>query len=279
MSAVIPKPAAAAHAGRTRSRLSGVIGRHFYTVGMTLLVLAIWQLGVQLLHIPDFLLPSPSDILRTLVADWRSIGLNLLPTFAEILGGFLLSICIGIPIAVLIVFSPIAERVLYPPLVASQAVPKIAVAPLFVVWMGYGLTPKIWIAFLIAFFPIVIDTVSGLRSIQPEMLQLGRSMGGGTLRVFLKLRMPNALPHLFSGLKVAVTLAVVGAITGEFVGSQSGLGYLLTSASGQMETDLVFAVLAVISIMAMLLFMVIELLEKLTIPWHSSMRSRNVGER
>ncbi len=112
--------------------------------------------------------------------------------------------------------------------------------------MGFGVMPKVWIAFLIAFFPIVIDTVVGLRSVQPELLQLGRSMGNGTLRVFLKLRLPNALPNVFAGLKVAITLAVVGAITGEFVGSQSGLGYLLTSASGQMDTALVFAVLLTI---------------------------------
>src|SRR3546814_13117658 len=133
--------------------------------------------------------------------------------------------------------SSLAERTLYPPMIASQAIPKVAIAPLFMVWMGYGLMPKIWIAFLIAFFPIVIDTVVGLRSVQPEMLQLGRSMGGGTLRVFLKLRLPNALPHLFGGLKVAITLAVVGAITGEFVGSQAGLGYLLTAGRGQRSEE------------------------------------------
>jgi NitT/TauT family transport system permease protein len=162
-------------------------------------------------------------------------------------------------------------------MIASQAIPKVAVAPLFVVWMGFGVMPKVSIAFLIAFFPVVIDTVIGLRSIQPEMLQLGRSMGGGTLRVFLKLRLPNALPNIFAGLKVAITLAVVGAITGEFVGSQSGLGYLLTSAGGQMDTALVFAVLVTISVIATLLFTIIEAVEKLVIPWHSSMRSRNVG--
>jgi NitT/TauT family transport system permease protein len=194
-----------------------------------------------------------------------------------IMGGFVLSVVIGIPLATVIVFSRFAERMLYPPMIASQAIPKVAIAPLFVVWMGFGVMPKIWIAFLIAFFPVVIDTVVGLRSVQPEMLQLGRSMGGGTLRVFLKLRLPNALPNIFAGLKVAIALAVVGAITGEFVGSQSGLGYLLTSASGQMDTALVFAVLVVISVIATLLFMIIEAVEKLVIPWHSSMRSRNVG--
>ena len=119
--------------------------------------------------------------------DWKVIYLNIFPTLVAIIGGFALSVVIGIPLATLIVFSRLAERIIYPPMIASQAIPKVAVAPLFVVWMGFGVIPKIWIAFLIAFFPVVIDTVVGLRSVQPEMLQLGRSMGGGTLRVFLKL--------------------------------------------------------------------------------------------
>jgi NitT/TauT family transport system permease protein len=246
-------------------------------LGFAIAVIVIWELGVRIGNIPAYLLPPPSAIVANMVSDWRVIYLNIYPTLIAILGGFALSIVIGIPLATIIVFSRFAERILYPPMIASQAIPKVAVAPLFVVWMGFGVTPKVWIAFLIAFFPVVIDTVIGLRSVQPEMLQLGRSMGGGTLRVFLKLRLPNALPNIFAGAKVAITLAVVGAITGEFVGSQSGLGYLLTSASGQMDTALVFAVLVVISAIAMLLFMMIEAVEKLVIPWHSSMRSRNVG--
>lgn len=259
------------------SRLHHAADRYGYSIGLAVAVVLIWEFAVAYFQTPAYLLPPPSTIAQTFVEDWRVIYFNLAPTLIAILGGFLLSIVVGVPLATLIVFSRFAERVLYPPMVASQAIPKVAIAPLFIVWMGYGLTPKIWIAFLIAFFPIVIDTVVGLRSVQPEMLQLGRSMGGGTLRVFLKLRLPNALPNLFAGLKVAITLAVVGAITGEFVGSQAGLGYLLTSASGQMDTALVFAVLVTISVIAMLLFMAIEFLEKLVIPWHASMRSRDIG--
>lgn len=248
-----------------------------YTIGLAVVVLGGWELAVRLGNVPRYLLPPPSVVAATLVSDWHMIYLNIEPTFVSIVGGFALSVVIGVPLAVLIVFSHVAERLLYPPMVASQAIPKVAIAPLFIVWMGYGITPKVWIAFLIAFFPIVIDTVIGLRSVPPEMLQLGRSMGGGTLRVFLKLRLPNALPNMFAGMKVAIALAVVGAITGEFVGSQSGLGYLLTSASGQMDTALVFAVLVMISVIAMVLFAIIEGLERLAIPWHASMRSRKVG--
>jgi NitT/TauT family transport system permease protein len=267
-------------AARTPWRLFSrqALDRFGYPIGFAILVLLVWEFGARLGHVPEYLLPPPSKIAVTLVTDWYVIYLNIAPTLVSILGGFALSVVLGVPLATLIVFSRVAERVLYPPMVASQAIPKVAVAPLFIVWMGYGITPKIWIAFLIAFFPIVIDTVVGLRSVPPEMLQLGRSMGGGTLRVFLKLRLPTALPNLFGGMKVAIALAVVGAITGEFVGSQSGLGYLLTSASGQMDTALVFAVLVTISVIAMILFAIIEYLERFAIPWHASMRSRTVGQ-
>ena len=258
-------------------RLWERLDRYGVPVALAVVVVVVWEFGVRLGNVPAYLLPPPTAIFQSLVNDWKVIYLNIFPTLVAIIGGFALSVVIGIPLATLIVFSRLAERMLYPPMIASQAIPKVAVAPLFVVWMGFGVIPKIWIAFLIAFFPVVIDTVVGLRSVQPEMLQLGRSMGGGTLRVFLKLRLPNALPNIFAGLKVAIALAVVGAITGEFVGSQSGLGYLLTSASGQMDTALVFAVLVTISVIAILLFIVIEALEKLVIPWHSSMRSRSIG--
>jgi NitT/TauT family transport system permease protein len=256
-----------------------VLDRFGYSIGLTFFVLLVWEFGVKFGNIPPYLLPPPSVVAYTFVADWHVIYLNIAPTLISILGGFALSVLFGVPLAILIVFSRVAERLLYPPMIASQAIPKVAIAPLFIVWMGYGIMPKVWIAFLIAFVPIVIDTVIGLRSVPPEMLQLGRSMGGSTLRVFLKLRLPNALPNLFGGMKVAIALAVVGAITGEFVGSQSGLGFLLTSASGQMDTALVFAVLVTISVIAIALFAAIEGFERLAIPWHASMRSRNVDHQ
>jgi NitT/TauT family transport system permease protein len=275
MTTVAKHPATPALVRYRRLRVG--LDRFGVPLALAIVVVIVWELGVRLAHVPAYLLPPPTAVFASLVNDWKVIYLNIYPTLIAILGGFALSVVIGIPLATVIVFSRLAERILYPPMIASQAIPKVAIAPLFVVWMGFGVLPRVWIAFLIAFFPVVIDTVIGLRSVQPEMLQLGRSMGGGSLRVFLKLRLPNALPNIFAGLKVAIALAVVGAITGEFVGSQSGLGYLLTSASGQMDTALVFAVLVTISVIAMVLFMIIEAVEKLVIPWHSSMRSRHVG--
>lgn len=270
-------PAQKRQESRSQTQWWQTVERYGYPMTMLVAVVAFWEFSVYYWKLPPYLLPPPSAIAHSLINDWWIIYSNVSPTLLAILGGFALAIVIGIPLATIIVFSRFAERILYPPMVASQAIPKVAVAPLFIVWMGYGIAPKIWIAFLIAFFPVVIDTVVGLRSVQPEMLQLGRSMGGGRLRVFLKLRLPTALPNILGGLKIAITLAVVGAITGEFVGAQAGLGYLLTSASGQMDTALVFAVLLVISVIATVLFMIIEAIEKRLIPWHASMRSGAIG--
>ena len=172
-----------------------------------------------------------------------------------------------------IVISPLLERLVYPPMVATQSIPKIALAPLFIVWFGFGVAPKVAVAFLIAFFPIVIDTIVGLRSIDPAMIQLARSMGAPPHRIFRKLRLPHALPAIFGGLKVASSLAVVGALTGEFVGSDKGLGYLLVQASGNLNTALLFATLVVLSALAMALFYLVEMLERIAIPWHASQRT------
>jgi NitT/TauT family transport system permease protein len=167
----------------------------------------------------------------------------------------------------------VAERLLYPPMVATQSIPKIALAPLFVVWFGFGVAPKVAVAFLIAFFPIVIDTIVGLRSMDPAMLQLARAMGAPGWRIFWKFSLPNALPSIFGGLKVASTLAVVGALTGEFIGSDKGLGYVLLQASGNLNTTLLFATLVALSVLAMVFFYVVELIERIAIPWHVSQRA------
>ena len=159
-------------------------------------------------------------------------------------------------------------------MVATQSIPKIALAPLFIVWFGFGTTPKVAVAFLISFFPVVVDTIVGLRSIDPAMVQLARSMGAPPYRIFLRLRLPNALPSVFAGLKVASTLAVVGALTGEFIGSDRGLGYVLVQSSAQLNTPLLFATLVTLSLLAMAFFFLVEGVERLLIPWHVSQRAR-----
>ena len=237
------------------------------------IVFVAWELTVRLFALPEYLLPGPEPVLVALAQNIRTLAVQSLWTAGTVLAGFLVAAAVAIPLAMLIVISPVLERLLYPPMVATQSIPKIALAPLFIVWFGFGVAPKVAVAFLIAFFPIVIDTIVGLRSIDPAMIQLARSMGAPPRRIFLKLRLPHALPMIFGGLKVASALAVVGALTGEFVGSDRGLGYLLVQASGNLNTALLFATLVILSVMAMAFFYMVEMLERIAIPWHASQRA------
>jgi len=199
---------------------------------------------------------------------WR----EALPTLYATLGGFVLSALVGVPIAMWIAYSRLVESFVYPLLVFSQSVPKVAIAPLFVVWFGFGVIPKVIAAFLLGFFPVIVATVQGFKSIEPDVIDLARSMGANPLKVFLKFRLPQAMPAIFSGLKVSVTLAVVGAVVGEFVGSNSGLGYVLQKANGTFDLPLMFAALVILSMIGVLLFLVLELIERWVLPWHASQR-------
>jgi NitT/TauT family transport system permease protein len=238
-----------------------------------LLIFVAWDVAVRVFKTPEYLVPPPLVVFASIAEHWRILGIHTLWTTGAIVAGFLLAALVAIPLAMVIVVSPTLGNLLYPPMVTTQAIPKIALAPLFIVWFGFGLVPKVAVAFLIAFFPIVIDTIVGLRSIDPGVIQLARSMGAPPYRVFLKLRLPNALPMIFSGLKVGSTLAVVGALTGEFVGSDKGLGYILLQASGNLNTALLFATLVVLSIVALAFFYLVELCERILIPWHVSQRA------
>ncbi len=249
-------------------------GKAWGPPALTLLaVIVLWELAVDIFTIPEYLLPPPSGIVGAMGAEWRYLLLHTWVTTKEILLGFALAVMVGIPTAMAIVYSNHLERALYPLLVASQSVPKIAIAPLLIFWAGIGTLPKVMVAFLISFFPIIIDTVVGLRSVEPEMLHLARSMGAGEMRIFLKIRFPTALPNLFAGLKVAVTLAVVGAIVGEFIQADQGLGYALLQANAVLNTKLGFAAIIVLAAVGIALFVVVDVIERRLIPWHASRRS------
>jgi NitT/TauT family transport system permease protein len=233
----------------------------------------LWEVGVRMFRVPEYLLPAPSGALTALISEWRYLALHTWVTTKEILWGFALAMVVGIPTAMAIVYSPVLERSLYPLLVASQSVPKIAIAPLLIFWAGIGLLPKVLVAFLISFFPIIIDTVVGLRSVEPEMLSLARSMGASERKVFTKIRLPSALPNIFAGLKVAVTLAVVGAIVGEFIQADQGLGYALLQANAMLNTRLSFATIIILGAIGVVLFLLVDWVERLLIPWHASQRT------
>jgi NitT/TauT family transport system permease protein len=243
---------------------------------LVIMLLLLWQAAVVVFAVPKWLIPEPAAVVRELGNEWpRLLREGAVTTWAS-LGGFAMSVAIGIPLAMAIAYSRTVESFLYPILVFSQTIPKIAIAPLFVVWFGFGVTPKVISAFLLAFFPVVVATVTGFKSVERDMLDLARSMKTGPLQTFLKFSFPHALPHIFAGLKVAVTLAVVGAVVGEFVGSNSGIGYVLMLANGNFDLALMFAALVVLSMIGVVLFILLEVVEKLVIPWHVSQRAELV---
>src|SRR6516225_3030059 len=245
-----------------------------YPAAAIVLVLAAWESLTRLGAAPSYALPAPTEVALALVQQWPMLMSNAVSTTVAIVSGFALSVVVGIALAVLSSSSRIFEKSLYPLLVGSQAIPKLALAPLFVVWFGFGLLPKVIMTFLIAVFPIVVSTVQGIASVETELEFLSRSMGLSPYRTFRMIRLYRALPSIFAGLKVAITLAVVGAVVGEFVGSDRGLGTLLLRAIGVVNTPLLFAGLIVLTVLAIVLFGLIELLERFAIPWHVSQRSR-----
>jgi NitT/TauT family transport system permease protein len=233
---------------------------------VTALLLVIWEVAADLFNIPTYLFPAPSLIMRAGIDNASLLLREAWITSVEIMLGYLLSIVVGIPLALGIFHWPLFAKSVYPLLVSSQAMPKVAIAPLFVVWFGFGLLPKVLIAFLIAFFPIVINTVMGLSAIEHEKIFLARSMGLSGFATFRLIRFPNALPSIFAGLKISITLAVVGAVVGEFVGGDSGLGYQLMVANGNMNTPLLFAGVLALTVLGLIMFGAIELLERYALP-------------
>lgn len=255
--------------------------RPFSSVGRPLLafiaLLLIWEAVVRGGLVPRFLLPQPSDVLLAIADDASMLTSNAAYTLGTTLAGFFLSLVLGVVLAMLIVQFKVVEDTLYPLLVSFNSLPKVAVAPLFIVWLGTGVEPKIAIAAMIAIFAIVIDTVHGLRSVHPDMLDLGRALRGSRLDVLWRIRLPHALPSLFAGMKVAVSLALIGAIVGEFVAAKQGLGFVILMAQGQLDVVRMFAALAVLSVLGLLLFYLVVWAEKLCVPWQASRQRATSG--
>jgi NitT/TauT family transport system permease protein len=242
-----------------------------------LVFLLVWEVAVRVLKVPAYLLPPPTEIVRVFVSEFGRLAFHGWVTAYEMLLGYALAVLIGIPLAIAITSSERFDRFVMPQMLFFQVVPKVAIAPLFLVWFGVGALPKVLVAFLISFFPIVIDAAVGLRSMSAEMRDLARSMGASRLQVFAQFRLPTSLPYLFSGLKVAATLAVAGAVVGEFVGADKGLGYLLLVTNSNLETALMFATLFALTFIGLAFFYAVELLEALLIPWHVTHRVREEG--
>lgn len=227
---------------------------------LTLVVLVVaWEVGVKISGVPRFLLPAPSAIAESMVENWELLIRNAGVTLLETLVGFVLSVVVGIVLAVVMVMWPLAGAAIFPIMVASQVIPKVAIAPLMVVWIGTGVTTASLIAFVMAFFPIVVNATLGMKSVNSSSIDMLNSMRASRWQVFRYLRFPNAIPHIMTGLQLAVAFAIVGAIVGEFVGSESGLGYLLIVAQGNLRTELLFADLVVLTAMGLILYYGVEL--------------------
>lgn len=230
--------------------------------------LLLWEGFVRLFQVPDWLVPAPSQVLDV-ITDKNSVMLShTLVTLEETLAGFVLALGVGVACAIGIVHFPFLRDTLYPSLIMFNSFPKVAIAPLFVVWIGVGTESKIANAFLTAVFPIVLNTIMGLTNMDPELLELVRSMSKSRWVLFWKIRFPYSLPFVFAGCKIAISLAVIGAIVGEFISGRSGLGYLVLSANNYFNTPMAFAALLYLVVMSLALYGMVILAEKLMLPWY-----------
>jgi NitT/TauT family transport system permease protein len=229
-----------------------------------------WEAGVRLFHIKEYVLPPPSQIFAATTGHWHAVAQGAWVTTLEIVAGYLLAVVVSIPLAVSIAFSRVVEQTVYPVMVFLQIMPKIAVAPLFIIWFGFGFTPKLLVVFLLSFFPIVISGIAGFRSIDPDIMDFVHTTGAKSWTSFVKVRLPSALPDIFVGLKVGAALSATAAVVAEFVASDRGLGYLLLQYNGDLNTQMVFAVIILLSAIGVIVYFAVELLQRIVIPWHAS---------
>ncbi len=231
------------------------------------LILGLWEIFVRILAVPEFILPPPSSIFTAAAIQAPRILPHAAITFAEILLGIGLALCTAIPLAIVMFAKPALEKAFAPFLVASQAIPVFALAPLLVIWLGYGIASKVFMAWIIIFFPICISLLEGLKSCDPEFRVLFRLMGASFFKTLTLLYWPWALPRFFAGLKVGVTVATIGAVIGEWVGAQQGLGFLMIQSNARLQVDIVFAAILWLTFMGLAMWWVVGVLEKIIIKW------------
>jgi NitT/TauT family transport system permease protein len=242
-----------------------------------LLLFVVWELAVRLLGIKEYLLPPPSKVWTEFLKRYDPVMASAWVTTQEILAGYALAIAVSIPLALWIAYSRFMETAVYPAIVFLQIIPKIAIAPLFIIWFGFGFTPKLLLVFLLSFFPIVVAAIAGFKSVDPDIMDFARTTGAGGWRLFAKIRLPQALPHIFTGLKVGAALSATAAVVAEFVASDKGLGYLLLQYNGQLETPMVFAIIVLLSLIGLAVYYAVEVVERFTIPWHVSQQRDEPG--
>jgi len=260
-------PGVSFDAGR---RAGGVLAKIGYYVPSALAILVlvlIWHVAVTWWGVREYIMPTPGAAVAALFDPkyrWLS---NLMTTLYAIIGGFAISAVVGVGLGILTVWNSFLERTIMPLLVLFNTLPKVALAPLFVIWLGYGVVPNIVIAVTVAFFPVVINTAAGLSRVDPDLIDLVRSLKGSKWQIFTKIRLPNSLPYIFAGMKLNATLSVIGAIVGEFVASESGLGALIIIGGVTLDTPSIFASLCLISGLGLALYALVVVVERITMPW------------
>lgn len=241
-----------------------------------LVLFLLWEYAVWIFGIKEYLLPPPSKVWAEFLKRSDTVFAGAWVTTQEIIGGYLLAVVVSIPLALAVARSRFIEESVYPVVVFLQIIPKIAIAPLFIIWLGFGFMPKLLIVFLLCFFPIVVSSVAGFKSVDPEVMDFAHTTGASSWKMFFKIRLPQALPEIFTGLKVGAALSATAAVVAEFVAADRGLGYLLQQYNGQLETPMVFAIIVLLSIIGLVVYYLVELVERLVIPWHVSQRPAGV---
>ncbi len=245
------------------------LGQALLTIAIFAAIILIWDLYVRLLGLSALVLPTPYQVWLSLVENTLSGRLidHMWVTLSEVLLGFLLGSVVGVALGMLTAQSPLMRIIIGPYILASQAMPKLALAPIIVIWLGFGIAPKVVITALICFFPLLENTIIGLTSTDPHQVELFQVLTASRWQSFIKLRVPNALPVIFAGLRVAITLAVVGAVVGEYVGANRGLGALVIAAQGSFDTPLMFAIFVYLTVVGIVLYKLMELLEHTAFSW------------
>ncbi|MCE5328932.1 ABC transporter permease [bacterium] len=251
---------------------------NLYSLLFFLILVAIWEIFSRTGTVPNYILPAPTMIIYSLFTNFNFMGRHILITIYETLTGFIISVLLGIIIAVIMDGLPFVKKVIYPLLITSQTIPIITLAPLFIIWFGYGYLPKIIIVILICFFPISVSLLQGLGSVDIELINLLKSMGAGRYQIYKIVKLPASLPSLFSGLKIAATYSIMGATVGEWVGGKDGIGVYMLRAKYSFATDKVFGAIIIITVLSICLLKLIEFIEKKSMPWVFYEKIETMGE-
>jgi putative hydroxymethylpyrimidine transport system permease protein len=254
-------------ASTSQRRTSGRLRRYGPAAGLVVLLIVLWEAAARIFSIPEYILPSPTEILQAARDERTTLGTATWTTLEEVILGFGGAVFFAIAVAIVLHLSDTLRQAVYPLLIGSQTVPIVVIAPILAIMMGYGIGPKLVIIGLICFFPIVVNTLDGLRSVDPDLQRLLRTLDAGKWTTFRRVNFPSALPQLFSGIRIAATYATIGAVFGEWSGSTDGLGYLMLQATPQLQTALVFASIGILTAVSITLFLMVSLIERILVPW------------